>query len=543
MKGKKLVSLLLTAVTAVSLLAGCGTNDVPSESKVSSEQVAGSESSSDVVELEEKTIQVWLHGDKQRDSEKVWAAFNEKLQEYVPNTTVEFTMIAPAEYKEKFQQMLASGEGVDIAYAANWVTGNIDEDINDGNFMPLNDLLEEYGQGINEVLGENVQSLHKKADGELYYLVNWQGLGDCKYGIYVVKEIAELAGETWIEDTATAIDKYWNETRSLEDYQAVFDQLDKYLAAAKEAGKLGAGIHWGSVMGGSYATLQARASGNVVNVGLEYMCDEFTVEDGFQTEHYKLYCKNMADFYEKGYIRSDAMSVDTSSLHQPQDGVIDENTYIMDQANNWGDNRSAELTAQWGIEAVCIGIEKNSTLNLGEATINVIPYCADEPERAMMVMNALYTEPELYQLLVYGIEGEHYTDNGDGTVTRLGGTSSDDSYGYDNWKVGSCINSLITQNDTPGFYESRHEEDGEAYASPFTQFVFDQTGLEDVITAVRTVQNDYNPQMQSGCHGADWEKVYNEYIAERKAAGIDKIMEAMQKQIDEFIKERNITSW
>lgn len=540
MKGKKLVSLLLTAVTVVSLLAGCGTKEVAPSSNDSTEQSDSSESS-DPVELEEKTIQIWLHGDKQKDSEKVWAAFNEKLKEYVPNTTVEFTLIAPAEYKEKFQQMLASGEGVDIAYAANWVTGNISEDINDGNFMPLNDLLAEYGQGINEVLGENVQNLHKKADGELYYLVNWQGLGDCKYGYYFVKEIADLAGDTWADDTAAALDKYWNEGGTVEDYQKVFDQFDKYLAAAKEAGMLGAGMKWGTDT--SYATHLAMASGSIVNVGLDHRNADFEVVDGFQSEYYKVYCKNMADFYKKGYIRSDAMSVDTSSLHQPENGVIDENTYIMDKQNNWGDNRSAELTAQWGMDAICIGVERNSTLNLGEATINVIPYCADEPERAMMVMNALYTEPELYQLLVYGIEGEHYTDNGDGTVNRLGGTTSEDSYGYDNWKVGSCINSLVTQNDTPGFYEMRKEEDTTAYSCPFTQFVFDQTGLEDVITAVRTVQNDYNAQMQTGCHGDDWEKVYEEFMAERKAAGIDKVIDAMKEQMSKYIEERNITSW
>ena len=95
------------------------------------------------------TIQLWLGGPgKQKDSDEVWELFNEKLQEYVPNTTVEITCMTTTEYPEKFDQMLASGEGVDLAWVASWVTGTIADDIKDGNLMPLDDLVDQYGQGI-----------------------------------------------------------------------------------------------------------------------------------------------------------------------------------------------------------------------------------------------------------------------------------------------------------------------------------------------------------------------------------------------------------
>ena len=62
-------------------------------------------------------------------------------------------------------------------------------------------------------------------------------------------------------------------------------------------------------------------------------------------------------------------------------------------------------------------IEENAYLILGGDTSYAIPYCADEPERAMMVLNAIYSQPDLYNTLIYGIEGEDYTKNADGTIT------------------------------------------------------------------------------------------------------------------------------
>ena len=76
MKGKKVSSLALAAM--LTMTAGFSQISMASESQGE--------------ELEPATIQLWLGGPgKQKDSDEVWEAFNEKLQEYVPNTTVELT--------------------------------------------------------------------------------------------------------------------------------------------------------------------------------------------------------------------------------------------------------------------------------------------------------------------------------------------------------------------------------------------------------------------------------------------------------------------
>lgn len=551
---RKYVSCALAAVMAASIcLSGCGNENAATnqstesskatESKQAEKTEESKASEEQQAELEEKTIQMWLCGSKQQDSEKVWNAFNEMLQEYVPNTTVEFSIFDYSEYKEKFSQMLATGEGVDVAWAANWVTGSFQDLIVDESLMPLNDLLAEYGQDITEVLTPEIVEFHRKADGELYYLVSWQGLAGNMHGLCVTTELAELAGETWVEDTAAALDKYWNENGTVEDQQAVFDQTDKYLAAAKEAGKLGAGLDFVTYLGWYYGSNRAASLPSAQGVGVRNGDNTFTVEDIIANDYFKNFCRNMAAFYQKGYIRSDVASVDTNTLHQIQDGVIDENTFVLTMHDAFGNFREEDLTKKWGVDAKVIPVERTVSLANGEATTTVIPYCADEPERAMMVMNAIYSVPELYQTLCWGIEGEHWTDNGDGTVNYTGGGNGSDAvYGYDNWKIGSCINGLTTQTMVPGYYEDMRKIEADAYISPFKNFQFDRTGLEDVIVALQAVDTEYGKQVMYG-YRDDWEDVLAKYISERKEAGVDKLIEAYQEQLNAYIAENNITSF
>ena len=161
----------------------------------------------------------------------------------------------------------------------------------------------------------------------------------------------------------------------------------------------------------------------------------------------------------------------------------------------------------------------------------------------MMVLNAIYTVPELYQLLVYGIEGEHWTDNGDGTVTRLGGVNAEDSYGIYNWIIGTCDNSLVTQDDTPGYYQKLREAEETATVNKMSDFIFDATPVESIKTAITAIDKEYRDIIYCGYAGDDWEKILDEWIAERKAAGIDKYIAEKQKQLDAYLAEKNITSY
>ena len=555
---KKALCLLLAMIMVLSILAGCTskpaeTPDTPATSEPAADNTANTPEEQPAEQpeepaLEQKTIQLMITGaGKQANSDKVWAAFNEQLQQYVPNTTVEFIDVSFDEYSEKFSQILASGEGVDLAWTG-WLI-NKPQNIADGNLMPLDDLLAEYGQGIVDTLGENVVEIHRNAaDGKLYYLPSWQGLCGERRGWLVVTEIAELAGDTWIEDTEAALNKWRNNySEDTEAFQAVLDQATKYLAAAKEAGKLGAGINTGRVFGWSmYNGMYSFLGVGGAEIGITYCDGTFTVKDGVAGEHYKLYAKTMADWYKEGYIRSDIMSVDTSTLTMPKNGEITDTTYVFSCDPYLTEADQEAAIADAGMDMTYLPIEENAYLILGGDTSYAIPYCADEPERAMMVLNAIYSQPDLYNTLIYGIEGEDYTKNADGTITTsyVGASpTADDSYGIQRWIIGSCKNALINNGTDPNYYADLEALEETARVNPFLNFTFDRTNVEGICASLLNVYYEYGPQLDNGVAGDNWEELYNNYMAARKDAGIEELVTEFQNQLNAYIEANNITSW
>ncbi|MFQ8837215.1 MAG: DUF3502 domain-containing protein [Oscillospiraceae bacterium] len=556
---KRTICLLLAMIMVLSIvLAGCSktaetpaadetpATTEPAETTDNTETPEAPEETAEPA-LEQKTIQLMITGaGKQANSDKVWAAFNEQLQQYVPNTTVEFIDVSFDEYSEKFSQVLASGEGVDLAWTG-WLI-NKPQNIADGNLMPLDDLLAEYGQGIVDILGENVVEIHRNAaDGKLYYLPSWQGLCGERRGWLVVTEIAELAGDTWIEDTEAALNKWRNNYSGIEDFQAVLDQATKYLAAAKEAGKLGAGINTGRAFGWSmYNGMYSFLGVGGAEIGITYCDGTFTVKDGVAGEHYKLYAKTMADWYKEGYIRSDIMSVDTSTLTMPKNGEITDTTYVFSCDPYLTEADQEAAIADAGMDMTYLPIEENAYLILGGDTSYAIPYCADEPERAMMVLNAIYSQPDLYNTLIYGIEGEDYTKNADGTITTsyVGASpTADDSYGIQRWIIGSCKNALINNGTDPNYYADLEALEETARVNPFLNFTFDRTNVEGICASILNVYYEYGPQIDNGVAGDNWEELYNNYMAARKDAGIEELVTEFQNQLNAYIEANNITSW
>ena len=556
---KRTICLLLAMIMVLSIvLAGCSktaetpaadetpATTEPAETTDNTETPEAPEETAEPA-LEQKTIQLMITGaGKQANSDKVWAAFNEQLQQYVPNTTVEFIDVSFDEYSEKFSQVLASGEGVDLAWTG-WLI-NKPQNIADGNLMPLDDLLAEYGQGIVDILGENVVEIHRNADdGKLYYLPSWQGLVGDRRGWLVVTEIAELAGDTWIDDTKAALNKWRNNYSGIEDFQAVLDQATKYLAAAKEAGKLGAGINTGRVFGWSmYNGTRSNPGVGGSEIGIPFEDNTFTVIDGVASEHYKLYAKTMADWYKEGYIRSDIMSVDTSTLTMPKNGEITDTTYVFSCDPYLTEADQDAATADAGMDMTYLPVEENASLILGGDTSYAIPYCADEPERAMMVLNAIYSQPDLYNTLIYGIEGEDYTKNADGTITTsYSGASptADDSYGIQRWIIGSCKNALINNGTDPNYYADLEALEETARVNPFLNFTFDRTNVEGICASILNVYYEYGPQLDNGVAGDNWEELYNNYMAARKDAGIEELVTEFQNQLNAYIEANNITSW
>ena len=150
----------------------------------------------------------------------------------------------------------------------------------------------------------------------------------------------------------------------------------------------------------------------------------------------------------------------------------------------------------------------------------------------MQVLNLIYTDPEIYQLIVYGIPGEHYISNADGTITRP--ASGNRAYeGVENWTLGTCINSLPETVDTLTQYQLALEEQQTAGNNPLVGFSF-SAKANDVSTENSNI-NAVNTEYDWMFFAKDYEARYAEFEKQLNAAGMEKYMEVFKKALTEYV--------
>lgn len=543
---KKIMTLVLAIVLLASLcLTGCQPAVKPTDPTKGTDAPDTKPTETTAPQLEEKTVQIWMGGPgKQKDADKVWAAFNELLKKYVPNTTVEFSFFDNASYGEKFTQMLAGEEPVDLAWTG-WLV-NIPNNVKDGNLMPLDDLIANYGKDIVEVMGQSVMDAHVYNDGKTYAIPSWQGLYGGRWSQYYVTDIVnKIADKDWVKKMQAAAWKF-NEEPTAANLNALMDLMEKYYAAAEANDMLGAGHCIRTLNGWNWALgidYNAASKSVVVLRG----DDEFKHFNQYDGDLAEAYWSRMASWFDKGWIRKDFMSAE--GLSEIKDGKITANTYISYMDGYWTEATVKATSDKWGLDVTAITCSSFGYVQQGYATSMGIPYCADEPERAMMVLNAIYANPDLYNLLIFGIEGEHYTVNADGTITTPysgNNASSADAYGLPRWYIGSCKNSLINNGTEPDYYASleKMEKDPSTRVSHWLGYVNDSSIYADwqpAITAAKKKYGEGNNVIAAGSAG--WKAVHEAWMKEMEEAGEYKKAEAIQKRVDAWLKENNITEW
>lgn len=165
-----------------------------------------------------------------------------------------------------------------------------------------------------------------------------------------------------------------------------------------------------------------------------------------------------------------------------------------------------------------------------------IPQNSTDPERAMMLMNMLYTDKDLINLLDWGIEGKHYVKVSDNMIDFPAGVDAKNSGYYLglSWVFGNQFLSYVFKGDDPDIWKKMDEFNKSAKKSRALGFNFNVESVKTEITAVTNVVNQYQKGIETGT--LDPDKALPDYKAKLKSAGIDKIIEEKQKQLDAWTK-------
>lgn len=450
----------------------------------------------------------------QEDSQKVWKVFNEKLQEKLPNVTVDFEIIPLSEYAKKFTLMCSAREQIDIVNAY-WLSDATNA--RNGTFEPLDDLVEKYGQDIKKALPEWIMD-YGKVDGKLYTIPTYQMCGAYR-GIVFIKEQAEKYLD--IEKFQNTL---WSSNYMSDD---VYDMLTKYMDDMKADG----------LTFRSACALNLKGVENVCtpNFGVKYGDEKATVRATFIDDDQIPRYKYARKWVEMGYTRSDELSsTDQDNFKGKKDGYpFWDEVYTPFAAES--------LSEKYGVDVIMIPYENYYyTGFLNSASGTAIMSNSEHKEEAMQVINLIQTDKDLYNLLVFGIEGEHYKKIGEDQIETPTGQSptANDKYGLYKWIVGNTELAYNLQTEPEDYKKWVFEEaNASDKKSPIIGLKFDKDPIADYITQVSALQSKYLGPLTCGAM-ENWEDYLAEYKAEMEKAGSAKIIAELQKQVDEFLASK-----
>ena len=463
---------------------------------------------------------------EQKDSQKVWDKFNEVLANYLPNTTVEFECIPPADYAEKWKLTSSSQEKVDIVWHG-WMLPYASE-VKKGSYLELDELIDKIAPELWDEIPETIMD-KSRVSGKLYSIPNMQQMVSYVSSLDIPIDIYEKYKDNINVDELAAFFSA-KETMDKESW----DKIEEIIKMVKDGGDLKKGVY---------------GFADHVEKGYEWISNPYKIKDSgddytpinlYRTPEYKTFVEVYADWFQKGYIRKDILTAENvgTERYEVKGGA----NYLVGQGTM---PTQAEIEAQnVATKPAYVKIpfdDEHYIPYMASASNTAISMICENPERAMKLIALMNTAKgkELNDLLVYGIEGEHYTKINDKEVQPIGYTSqptSESPYGQYRWAVGNTFHGyeIYMENKNPiytnDFIKNLNES---ARASKLQGFTLDTDPIKIELAQVTAVIGEYKTSLNSGA-AADPMKLYDEFQEKLIAAGDDKVVAEIQRQIDEW---------
>lgn len=197
------------------------------------------------------------------------------------------------------------------------------------------------------------------------------------------------------------------------------------------------------------------------------------------------------------------------------------------------DGSQSTFEASIGHEAVLVNY---STKDVETASFTKfgfgVPVTAKNPETAVKLLNLLQSDTEVLDMITWGVEGVDYEKNDDGTLTYPEGVSSDNvQYHTGDFLYGNRLKVTPWEGEGADVRERQKKGNDEMEKSVFFGFSVDTTPVSSQITACKNVIDQYKPQLSAGI-AEDVDATYEQFKSSLAAAGMDKILEEYQSQLD-----------
>lgn len=416
--------------------------------------------------------------------------------------TVTYHKIGWNDYTAQFNSLINTNRNYDIIFT--W-TDNYMTTADSGNFLDLT-----------EYLQTQYTALYEAVNSEF-----WKGvaIGERIYGIPTNKELATpvhfLFAQELVEKYQIDIDQY-KTFASLEPLlERVYAQEPDYIPLFFDS---------------SHTNIMAP--GNYEYVGYDsipLMIDSHDktcqVVNIFETDYAKETLATLHRYYEAGYINQDAALRTAFSRFQ------DEPVFI--RLSTGGPDASASYTADYGYPIVSGQVSDSIvTTESTQGGLMAVNAHTQYPEQCMQFLSAVNTDPEIRNLLNYGIEGVHYTLTEEDQVQMISTAYRGVPYTQGNWfilktSVGEKLNK----------WELYQEFNENTLESPLLGFTPDYSGCQLEFNAVSLVYEKYYAPLATGT--VDPAIYLPKLQEELKLAGVEKLQLTLQHQINDWLAAKH----
>lgn len=495
---KKIFTLAMAAVLAAGALAGCGGKTASGEVK--------KESLEDAMKTPyEINWYFYASNQDQNEIKNVENEINKYIKDKI-NATVKMNVLESSQYSSQLSSMIQTGEYFDMCFVSGWML-NYTENAEIGAFVPLDDYFEEYMPKTYELSDKNAIEC-SKVNGKLYALP-------------VIKENAESYGWIYRKDIA---DKYGIDMTKIKS----FEELEPVLLKIKQnEPEIKNPIDWDADSAPSGGILQQRPiTLNCIGVKND---NDLKVMNLLETDASRDGMRLARKFYNEGLVKEDILTSSSELNARMKAGktfchmsklkpgkaqeLYKDSDYEFDQA---------EITAP----------RKGSRFGMGSMT--AVSSTSKNPARVMRFIELLNTDEYLNNLVIYGIEGKDYTKTADGRVQ----VNADSKYGLSGsqWMIANVFLTYPTVKEDVNKNALLKEFDNSASLCSFTGFDFVTQPVQTELASCANVNSQYVAQLTLGA--VDPDTIFDQYMSEMEKAGMNTIIDEVQKQLDDYMSKK-----
>lgn len=444
----------------------------------------------------------------QQDDDAVATEMTKQIKDRV-NAKVKLNFFDWGAFDTRTNLLLASGEPMDILFQASWLGASYANNVSKGYLLPLDNLLSKYAPEAKKVIPE--------------FLFRGIAIKGKVYGMPTYKEIGSQKGFVIVKKWA---DKYKINLKKINKWS----DLEPILKMIKEK-EPQLTPYMGKVYNDSKASNPIYQLFGSNDLPLANTFDNTKVVLLPEQKWYVDNCKLAYEWVQKGYFPKDILT-----FTDPKSVMIAGKGFIQEVGLKPGKDK--ELSKEYGVDLVqkemgpvYVGNDE------GSGSIMSVGKSSKNPERAVMLMNLLYTDKKLINTLAFGVEGLDYVRKGANFINYPAGVNAD-KVGYNHgfaWQFGNQYLNYLWIGENPNKWKQFKSYSKRAVSPKIMGFSFDQANVKTQIANIVNVTKQYAPAIEKGAM-EDVDGYIKTYIQALKAAGIDQVKTDMQKQVDAFLK-------